>query len=482
MITRVLCSLAVFVLWVSVENVSACQCFTLSSVYDSFESESAVFSGTVVKRSLTPDQGVYEFEVIESFKGVTSQRVIVNNRTNMCEWRFEIGATYLIYARSDKDGRLHTRNFCTRNSELDFAQGQVHYLRKFQRGRPEPQVYGFLARYDNIPGSTKPRATPLGGRKVVIANSQKRIELLTSPDGSFELSNLAPARYTLSLDKAEDYKNISYPDSQIFRVLPDGSVLYSTYRQIFPSDDNEPDKYSGDELNSNGLYHQFRLRWPNKFDGRVKDAEGKPIKDAQIMLLPTENPTLPETFSNPYPSNHYDEGGQTPGKYVLAGILNAPLGGKPHFSLFYPSAKVAKDATVFNIEGPESRTLDFVFPVRQRTITGTVLWSDTTKIPAPINVYLTGSDQPPIDDGSGTRYYVFDHVDGTGAFSMTGYVNAEYWVHVVAFPDNSIPESLKERPGVKVNVKPFKIRIGEENKPIQIFVPAPVGDLEHSKR
>jgi hypothetical protein len=88
---------SITLLLVSFGSASACECFSLPSVTQSFGEATAVFSGRVVSKG---EYGVW-FKVERAWKGVSSDRVYVytGNARNLCApWFKQRGQRWLVYA------------------------------------------------------------------------------------------------------------------------------------------------------------------------------------------------------------------------------------------------------------------------------------------------------------------------------------------------------------------------------------------------
>lgn len=141
----------------------ACSCSVPDTPADRFVSADAVFAGTIVEEAPLPfedpeQDGIgwysihYGVAVEDVWKGDVSPRVALFQRGGFdCQYRFEVGETYLIYTFT----RPHPINqmpllvtfLCQGNRRIDDAQEDLDWL---GAGRsPNDPVRGFLKNYPN---------------------------------------------------------------------------------------------------------------------------------------------------------------------------------------------------------------------------------------------------------------------------------------------------------------------------------------------
>lgn len=112
----------------------ACTCIPAPTPLVALDSSDAVFSGTVehiakVRGSHGYPVHLVTIRVIESWKGVSESRVVVQTATNSaaCGYHFRKGEDYLVYANSWQDQPLST-GICTRTAELSRATEDLEAL------------------------------------------------------------------------------------------------------------------------------------------------------------------------------------------------------------------------------------------------------------------------------------------------------------------------------------------------------------------
>lgn len=259
-------------------EIYACQCGYLNSVWREFDDSSAVFVGKAVKtnfkENLTYEEHlkqqekdlIYEFEIQISFKGVKNETVKINlGKPDMCESGFEVGETYLIYANGSDEQNLKTGTFCSRIEKLKNAEDQIFFINEKIKGKSEPQLYGSVdfSKKENNAWITNFKPD----YKFFIDDGQKKIEVITDKKGVFQIYNLKKGNYNLSFIETDKYKPEIY-ESTGFRVLESGRTI--PYDEEFPYDLSdkqiesfiqEPPKLLGRLKNySKGVYLEITLK------------------------------------------------------------------------------------------------------------------------------------------------------------------------------------------------------------------------------
>lgn len=216
-------------------DVLACQCRSLPSVWSAFDRSSAVFVGKAVKSNLkessafeeyeklSDEDMIYEFEVVNSFKGVKNNTVKINlGEPNMCEFGFQIGETYLIYANGKNEQNLYTGTFCSRIEKLKNAEDQIHFINEKLNGKTEPQIYGSVVLTVNEQQNWKRSFVP--NYKFFIEDGKKKIGIKTDKNGIFNINNLKKGIYSLFFEENDNYKT-EYYFSTKFRIFENGMAV-----------------------------------------------------------------------------------------------------------------------------------------------------------------------------------------------------------------------------------------------------------------
>jgi len=347
------------------EKIAACSYEYIPSVYQSYKNSSAVFTGKAVDVKVVTGERIYRFEIKEAFKGTKTKEIEVNNgdEHNMCDNGFLVGESYLIYAHDGKDEKsLYTSNFATRNSDLEYAEDQVYFLRQLLKGILESQAYGSIVRSDNNPTTNRSRNANLKDIKVIVEGNGKRFESVTDANGIFYFNKIPKGEYKIKPILPDVYDSY-YPGEENFLVLNSGRVATGSNARMFLENPGASEEIENALLAqgiiSDGAYNKFSVRWKNQLKGKVLDAEGKEIS-VKVGLLPVSNPfqEIARNFRNDF--GKYSLAGLTPARYYLVAEINAPFTGRDKARYFYPQVENPEKATVFNIKETDNLEFDLI--------------------------------------------------------------------------------------------------------------------------
>jgi hypothetical protein len=469
-----------FVLIFSAQENFACSCFPLPPIYQSFNDADAVFIGKVVA-SNEPAEGdesydghdiVFDFEVIENFKGVKGKRIKLNRGTkhSSCYSGYDVGETYLVYAYAkgynfsnqqykSAPGFVYQDSFCNRSTNLKTANDQLYFIREMQKGKPESQIYGSVGRSDTDPLTSRYRHTFLEGIKVVIENEKNRFETVTDKNGLYAFNNIPAGEYVIKPVPGADYM-VYYSAHESITVLPDKKVASPRNGYLY-----EP---------YNSFYGEFTLGWNNQIEGRVVDSQEKPLERYVVGMLPLSKADAEMHPSKKGSPDHHGENGsfrtygKAPGKYVLAVDVYAPFGGsavKKRF--FYPQAESLKDARIFDLTATSQlKDLEIKLPLATRYIKGEIFWSDGSLIDS--QSWITLSKLEAEEDKNNTS---FDWTNSrNGKFTLQVLEGFEYWVQTTVSVD--VVENGEKR-DIQIDAKPQKIKIGKEDVQLKFVLQKP---------
>lgn len=254
-----------------------CTCGPLPSVYQSTREADAVFSGKVVSsnepkagENSNGDDIIFDVEIIDNFKGPTGKRLKINSgsKNSSCYLGFRVGESYLVYASSKgyfgafehpekTEGVVFQSNMCTRTGKLWANTDEILFIREMLKGKPEPQIYGSIARDDSSPFTpgSKIKISYLEGIKVIVESNKKRFEAVTDKNGLYRFNNIPAGEYTMQPLLGEIFKSY-YPDQVTFGILPNKEVIPLGSRMNVP-------------VESKTLYCEFSLSLKSRTDGRM---------------------------------------------------------------------------------------------------------------------------------------------------------------------------------------------------------------------
>lgn len=457
--TRILSRIIPLVVFLSLSHLAfeakACTCGAIWSLYEEYHKAAAVFVGKAIAAkdvvvserddgTLRYSERVFQFEVVEAFKGVATSQIDIDAGTiqSSCYRGFGIGATYLVYAFRRR-GKLES-GYCSRTNILWSSASDLHYIRELLRGVPEPRVYGSVVRRETfaVGNSMVQSETPLRGITVLIEGEGKRFEVLTDQRGLYRLDQVPDGAY-----KARP-------------VLPDGyqNYLWSFQDFTLGSGNLSPPFLPNDQRKT--ITIDFVLAWNNELHGRLLDGEGTPIKRGKVGVLVHPDPA-PQSFE-PVLSQYFDGKfafcGLTPGRYLLSVSIGAPFEDKTKVkSFYYPNSVSLDKAERIEIginQKLEGKNIQLPAGYILRRITGVLEFPDGK--PAPhTSVLLTGSK----DSTDEKDAYDTSFTNAQGGFSLQAFVGAEYWIHGV---NDSSGKG-----------EPIKIKVEMTNEPLKLVVPFP---------
>jgi hypothetical protein len=107
----------------------SCSCIPTPGVLEEFKISKAVFVGKVMKIQTVGMEKIVLLRVLASWKGIFSKWVYVRTCENSacCGFNFELHKTYLIYAGTDQNNKIHV-SLCSRTTEIINAAADIAIL------------------------------------------------------------------------------------------------------------------------------------------------------------------------------------------------------------------------------------------------------------------------------------------------------------------------------------------------------------------
>jgi protocatechuate 3,4-dioxygenase beta subunit len=389
------------VLWIGLvlfgfgrQAAEACTCLAPGPPCQAFWDAAAVFVGRVEsiatpsKPSPTARRAV-TFSVLESFRGVSSARVVVDTGRGGgdCGYGFKPGATYLVYAsRHSQTGELST-SICSRTRPIATASDDIEYGRAVTTGNAPPaRVSGRVTvGSDSLQSlSRRPPSRPLAGVTLLLDRAGSSRPAVTGDDGTFEFEGLEPGKYSVRI------------------AIPDGY-----YSSGFPRDLELRDTRACAEVDA-------VLLFDGRVAGRVVDAQQRPVPGLTVELTVRtgiDQPVGPRRLRTTTGGDgSYEFTRVPPGRFIIG--INTQLdraGQVPEARVFLPGVRESASAREIVVGGGERvRAGDFVLPadVHHIPMAGIVLDSDGSPVEG-ARVYLKGSQEdyiltePSITDATG---------------------------------------------------------------------------------
>jgi len=285
-----------------------------------------------------PGFRVVRVRVEDVLSGVSGQKEIeIVSTLSDCEYPFQTGVGYVIYAFENADGRLET-NSCTRTKPLAQAAEDLRYFR-VMAGAPATGELLIRTDYAGMPG--KP------GVSVVVDGQGSRHTAKTDGWGNARFIDLPPGEYRIHEEADGD--------------LPDDPKV---------------------QLYAKGC-RELTLTRALRITGRIMTKQGEPASRVEVQIRPTQGAGAHGawTFMAVTDSDgRYEMNIIRPGQYYLGiNLNNTATTGAPYPRWFYPGTEVQALAFILDFFGkPDSATYNFTLPDRQnpRMIEGIVLASD----------------------------------------------------------------------------------------------------------
>jgi hypothetical protein len=309
----------------------------------------AVQNGTQV---LAFEGSITSFRITEYFKGTGGPELEIRGGNTNCDFGFETGKQYLVYASQNSTTGALGAFSCSRTALLDeHAKPDLSYLRRAQRGERPTMLYGLSLRSAwNYP--KRGLSVPLADLTVTVEGQGKQLDLRTDQSGYFETFDLAPGSYRVHTSVT-------------------GRLRGAEEKTI--------------ELASGGVSSIiFRTTSMGSLRGRIVDPEGTPIPELHVELqapssIPGAKTVGDYTVSEQDGSFSFAE--LPPGRYIVAvnSTGRPSLYGAPFMPSYFPKAASAADARVVEVwDGVSVQLGDFVLQPKYPTVpvSGVVVTSD----------------------------------------------------------------------------------------------------------
>jgi hypothetical protein len=396
----------------------------------------AVFVGTVVDRVQEPVGGllswtVYGVSVSQRLNGAVSPSFVTlvpGNRPSTeqieaskssagvgwtgstCDYNFELGRQYVIYARKTSDGRWTTSQ-CSGTKLVEEAAEDFDYIASIPAAEPTGRVYGRIEKTVVNPANpASPEVVPASNITVALTSASARLTTTTDSEGKLDVSVL-PGDYGIA------------------PIVPPAVRVYGApLRASVPARGCAPVYFS---LTANG-----------RIEGRVVRADGTPVSRTSVDVVPADLPPgeRPDGFTTS-PSGMTDENGRfsveaiLPGRYVVA--VNARFGPRlssPYPTTYFPGV-ARQNARVVEIGEGERKTgfTIVVTPLSEVTVSGVVVFDgDGPVVEANVTAVLV--DHKGMIMGSGKT-------DNSGAFELRLLAGFSYLVKAGIRTNNGFRQS-----------------------------------------
>lgn len=385
----------VILVWAaSARPAEACSCFANPPCAAVWKAD-AVFVGTAIDRVQEPVGGsiswtVHKVAVNERLHGTVDAFITLVpghrpsakeieaskshsalERLSTCDYNFELGRKYVIYARKTADGRW-TTSMCSGTKLLEEADDDLDYIASIPAAEPTGRIYGSIER--TVLASSDRRSSksvPATGIPVALTNSSNRLTVTTDSQGQLDV-RVPPGEYSIA------------------PVVPETVLVYgSPLRTTVAARGCAPVYFS---LISNG-----------RIEGRVVRQDGTVVPSVSVSMIPADSAeNEPPQDITTARGALTDASGQfaldaiLPGRYVLG--VNARLGptlSNPYAATYFPNV-ARKAAQPIDIADGERKTgfTIVVTPLPETTVSGLVLFSDRPAVNARVTAWTLDHEHP----------------------------------------------------------------------------------------
>ena len=410
---------AAFVFMGSARDARACSCGVSPPPCEVFAKASAVFVGKVIDAAQQQvatredgtkevfDVGAIRFQVMEAFAGVKGREVTIHSGTGGgdCGYWFKRGEVYLVYAFGELS-HLGT-TICSRTNPIAEASEDMAFLHNLPASGTGGTLHGRVERFaGDLEHGPSTLVGPMVGLKVIVEGESRRFEVVTDKTGEYQKAGLPPGNYDVRLE------------------LPDHLGVIAQYDTV-----DRFGSYSGhDKLkvaDRGCVRNDFSVWLDGRIGGRVTDAQGKPVKEAQIDLMVVGDADKAwSAWSDA--DGRYEFRRVQPGHYLLGINLSwVPKPESPYPRTYYPDTSEAAQAKVIAVgEGTRLNSYDIVLPAqfKERTLEGVVVWPDGRTAIGALVLYEL-ADHPGKSLPQNVR------TDANGRFSLKLFEGQKYLVY-----------------------------------------------------
>jgi hypothetical protein len=273
-----------------------------------------------------------------------------------CDYGFEVGRQYLIYARRTPEGRWTTSR-CAGTKPLEEAAADLAYIGGLATANPLGRVYGKIERTVIDPfDTTKASRVPAPGVTIALTGKSNSLTATTDEEGKVDVR--VPAdEYTIKPVVPEAVRVFGSPMQRLVPARGCATIYFS--------------------LIANG-----------RIEGHVVQEDDTPVPRVSVDVIPADLPSdkqldyrLDYTIA---PSASTDERGRfavdaiLPGRYIIA--ANGRFGPRPEspFATTFFRGPGRQDASVIEIGDGEFKTgfTIVVKPLIETTVSGVVVSAD----------------------------------------------------------------------------------------------------------
>ena len=427
-------------------TVSACTCAGMKTC-EAYAHADAVFTGVVTKIridtvprqfpdtgiSTTPTTGgrVAQLSIDRAFLGIEGTEVEIFGTATTCDYDFQEGQKYLVYAYRMPDGKNFYTSLCSGTSPVSLATEAIAYLSHPNRTNEGAQLMGRISKttYD---AKHSRRNMPSLATEIFLRSGDQRFRALTNSEGRFYFTGLPRGHYKIGGNLQVNFSSL----------------------QILAK---EPQTEWDIDIPGQGCVETwFEARPQGEISGEVDDAP----EDLWVDISFADHPN---TDTDGLESAKVRDGKfkfsfLPAGVYIIGFSMNrGPSRDYPYAEFYYPNGPFIQNAWGMPLrEGERLTGLHLQSPrrVAERTLEGVAVWPDgRPAVDVPIQLLLRRTGWR---DGNPVT------TDSQGRFAIVGMEGQTY--RLSALVHKGIP---------LVNSKPMIVKLGEVNKPVRFVIVVP---------